>query len=370
MLAAWEWSCCLNSLLQALAMGAAQQVTSDEGMCWSAARCAGCDLWRSKTMLVQCGSQLGLVHGSQLRKAWDVQTATARRAVPQVRCRMPPGWCRCARLIPGQRTRSTRAGCSHSDVLSFQSACVACHRPPSTPSAHSLPRLCATAGGLRVTAGGSACAARLRQADGRESDAGGRVRACERACGGGWEIRGQHSTSGGGAVGRRLSGVGHNLQWRWIQHACGSVQAESSSSAARSSKGLTTHTNSCPLPPPKKKQQNRTTLSCWPACVAPTWRCQKAAAPSAPAARRWRARAARPAPRAGRSSRAPGGSTPAAAAASRGSSPARRPGSRGRARGPLPAAPVGHRSGSSLRAQERSQCSCSCHKSCPWGSYT
>lgn len=42
-------------------------------------------------MLIQCGSQLGLVHGGQLRKAWDVQTAAARRAVPQVGCCMPPG---------------------------------------------------------------------------------------------------------------------------------------------------------------------------------------------------------------------------------------------------------------------------------------
>ena len=45
---------------------------------------SGDPLWRTKTLLVQTGSQVGLVHNGRLQQAWDVSADRTLRAVPAV----------------------------------------------------------------------------------------------------------------------------------------------------------------------------------------------------------------------------------------------------------------------------------------------
>lgn len=112
---------------------------------------SGCDLWRRKTLLIQVGGELGLVHGGQLRRSWDVRTAAAARAVPHVQSVSPPV------VVAGRTAAVTLQGVNlmqddsellarmHGSYLSLPDArCTdcCCRAPPSGPAGRSTRSSC------------------------------------------------------------------------------------------------------------------------------------------------------------------------------------------------------------------------------------
>ncbi|GAB4817623.1 hypothetical protein N2152v2_004669 [Parachlorella kessleri] len=153
---------------------------------------SGCELWRRKTLLVQCDGQLGLVHHGRLRRSWDVRTAAAARAVPQVLSVSPP------LLVAGRPAAVQLAGVNlmqndcqllarmHGAYLDLPEAGCAhccCRAPRPTPSpAHSGGQEGGAAAGSGPPGGGGPCCVSSSGEEEGEGEAAGWEQRCCGCC--------------------------------------------------------------------------------------------------------------------------------------------------------------------------------------------